>query len=78
MKIWRAIAFFAFSLLYWWVALLVVGGILYASVCHYPDVPGCKTNLTIPTVTGIAFLIGYIALVRWFVRHLDRLTESEE
>ena len=78
MNIGRIIGFALLSLIYWFAALSITGAFTYASICHYPDVPACRTDLTLPVVVGVAAIAGYVAIGWWFVRHIRRSRGSDK
>jgi hypothetical protein len=64
----KLLGFALFSGAYWFVLLYILGGLTYASICHYPDVPGCRSDLL--PVAGMCVLgFGlYLVLFRLFAR----------
>jgi hypothetical protein len=66
------------SIIYWQLLLYLGGGLLFASVCHYPDTPECETNLALPIAVFLAG-IGLYGLVTWlFVRRLRASTKVKD
>ena len=64
----KLVAFVAFTVLYFIFVFSTSGLIAFASVCHYPDVPGCETDLTILWVfLAVAFGL-YVAAIYGFRR----------
>jgi len=50
----KLILFALLSGVYWFAVSMFVGLLSYVSICHYPDYPGCKTDMT---YVGLAILI---------------------
>ena len=78
MTVRRAIAFVLISLCYFYLVLMLVGGLAYASVCHYPDVPGCHTDFTLVGIAVVVVVALYILMCWAFVRHVRRSPPSDE
>jgi hypothetical protein len=50
----KLMLFVLLSAAYWFALLMLLGLLMYVSICHYPDYPGCKTDLTL---VGVVLLI---------------------
>ena len=73
----RLPTFIFLSLLYWWAGLTFAGGLAYGSICHYPEIPGCNDDFTLPIVAGLALIGGYVAICWAFARYVRRKSESD-
>lgn len=65
--------FVFFSFGYWLIALHLFGALSFASICHYPDEPGCQTDMTLPIVVISIFAVTYCFIILYFTRHIRRI-----
>ena len=71
----KLVVFAVLSVLYWLLLLFYVAAFTYASICNYPDAPGCRTNL-LPVlmlfVGGLAvYCVVFWRFARWIRRHRE-------
>jgi purine-cytosine permease-like protein len=69
----KLVAFALFTVAYWFVILVAAGMFAYALVCHYPDVPGCETDLTLVW----AILIAAVGIYAWAIYGFRRWTKED-
>ena len=65
----RIIAYVVLSLFYWFCAVILIGAFSYASICHYPNVPGCKTDMTLPIIIGVGSISVYVGILVFVIRN---------
>ena len=58
---------------YWLIALYLFGAFSFASICHYSDEPGCKTDMTFPIAIMAISTAIYCLLIIYFIRHIRRI-----
>ena len=64
----KLVLFVLLSSVYWFSVLMLVGMLMYISVCHYPDYPGCKTDMTYVGLTTLIAAGLYWLAIRAFRR----------